>query len=734
MRKARRVAGAALTAGSAALGTTAGVLHLTATPAGAATVTVDTTADGDDGECVVDCTLREAIDTAVSGDTVDFSVAGTIDLLGAYGGQLVIDKNLTISGPGAASLSVDGDGNFRVFYIYDGASQLNVTISGITIEDGFAGPDRGGGILNRGENLTLTNTVVTDSAAAQGGGIAAFYAGTSPTVTVNGTSTISYNDANYYGAPYYRGGDGGGIYIDDGALTISGTTAITENEADFRGGGIFTDDSSLSISGAVTITDNATYLLDGGGIHVGDTAAPGVTITGATISGNTSGDDGGGNYFEDPDHAIAITNTTITGNDSGDDGGGIGLYVMDSGSLTITGSTITENYAADDGGGLYLYAASEDVTIRNTIISGNESDDDGGGIAVDTQDPGTTFLIDGATIAGNASGSNGGGLYFDSAYGDLQITGATISGNTADSDGGGIYLYEVSGILQIANTTISGNTADDNGGGIYLYDTDGDGERTIRNTTISGNTAGLTGGGVQLGAIEDNVSFFNSTISGNTAAEGGAVHLNSFGYYVGVDLVQTTVTDNHVTAGTTGGIYLAELGPLSQSAAGANDRAADDDGEERSREGKAPRPPKASGDEDEIGAAATAGPDQLALTGTIVSGNDGLDIGGSTTGTDAVVSDHSLIGNVVAGGDVTDLGGTIFSTNPGLGPLANNGGPTQTHALLGASLAIDAGPTPLVPFPGSGFDQRGAGFARVINGRVDIGAYERLLLFPDFTG
>jgi hypothetical protein len=99
-----------------------------------------------------------------------------------------------------------------------------------------------------------------------------------------------------------------------------------------------------------------------------------------------------------------------------------------------------------------------------------------------------------------------------------------------------------------------------------------------------------------------------------------------------------------------------------------------------------------------------------------------------------VISDHSLIGTVVAGGDVTDVGGTIFSTNPGLGPLANNGGPTQTHELLGASLAIDAGPTPLVAFPGSDFDQRGPGFARVVNGRVDIGAYERPLLFPDFTG
>ena len=73
---------------------------------------------------------------------------------------------------------------------------------------------------------------------------------------------------------------------------------------------------------------------------------------------------------------------------------------------------------------------------------------------------------------------------------------------------------------------------------------------------------------------------------------------------------------------------------------------------------------------------------------------------------------------------VVDKGGNLFGVDPLLGALADNGGPTKTHALLPGSPAIDAGPNPLTPFPGSDFDQRGDGYARVVAGIVDIGAFE----------
>ena len=119
------------------------------------------------------------------------------------------------------------------------------------------------------------------------------------------------------------------------------------------------------------------------------------------------------------------------------------------------------------------------------------------------------------------------------------------------------------------------------------------------------------------------------------------------------------------------------------------------------------------------------------LVGTIVSGNGTGDI--ETQATATVNSTNSLWGTKSAGITITDLGGTINSTAALLGALASNGGPTQTMALLTGSPAIDTGPTTVPTFTGNQFDQRGAGHPRVVNGRVDIGAYEKPLVVR-FTG
>ena len=95
----------------------------------------------------------------------------------------------------------------------------------------------------------------------------------------------------------------------------------------------------------------------------------------------------------------------------------------------------------------------------------------------------------------------------------------------------------------------------------------------------------------------------------------------------------------------------------------------------------------------------------------------------------------------IASDRVGNISGTI---NPMLGPLQNNGGPTDTHALLAGSPAINAGPNPVPDFPTNEFDQRGDGFARVVGGVVDIGAFEvqppatpapeAIVITPKFTG
>jgi hypothetical protein len=65
-----------------------------------------------------------------------------------------------------------------------------------------------------------------------------------------------------------------------------------------------------------------------------------------------------------------------------------------------------------------------------------------------------------------------------------------------------------------------------------------------------------------------------------------------------------------------------------------------------------------------------------------------------------------------------------MSTNPMLGALADNGGPTKTMALLDGSPAIDAGPNPVATFIGNDSDQRGLPWVRIYGGSADIGAFE----------
>ena len=71
-------------------------------------------------------------------------------------GELLINANVTINGPGANRLSVSGNNSSRVFEI---ATGLNVAINGLTITHGSA-PDQGGGVLNDGSNLTLSGDVL----------------------------------------------------------------------------------------------------------------------------------------------------------------------------------------------------------------------------------------------------------------------------------------------------------------------------------------------------------------------------------------------------------------------------------------------------------------------------------------------------------------------------------------------------------------------------------------------
>jgi predicted outer membrane repeat protein len=190
------------------------------------------------------------------------------------------------------------------------------------------------------------------------------------------------------------------------------------------------------------------------------------------------------------------------------------------------------------------------------------------------------------------------------------------------------------------------------------------------NSTISGNSAGTSGGGI-YGALVNPFTFsiVNSTISGNSAGTsgGGIYNLRS-----SLHLANSTITGN--SAGSGGGIY-------------------NDGGQ--------------------------FGDSIVEISNTILnagaSGENIFNNGDTVTSHGYNLSSDDGAGYLIGPGDQ-------INTDPLLGPLQDNGGPTLTHAPLPGSPAIDAGDPNFTPPPS--YDQRGPCFARVFNGRLDIGSVE----------
>ncbi len=373
-----------------------------------------------------DTTLRTAIANASAGDTITFDSSLANGTLTLSGGELVIDKALTIDGE-TNNITIDAAGASRVFNVDDGTStEVNVVINGLTITGGSVVGD-GGGIFND-ENLTITDSTISDNQAtvgfADGAGI--FNDGT---LTVT-DSTITGNSAN---------DNGGAIYTDDGGTTTISGSVIDGNTSNNDGGGLFN-------FGTVTITNTditnnqalSNIYADGGGVAVfGNT-----TITDSTISGNFAGDDGGGVYVKDVLGNLTITDTTISGNTAGSDGGG----VFNFGTTTITDSIITQNEARDEdstggGGGIASFGSTgtTSTTVTSSFVAGNANNSD---VEFVTQNA-NSF-----SSGGNNQIGKGNAIGAFNATGDETgvMPGVTITetdGSTDITEGGDIDTYEV---------------------------------------------------------------------------------------------------------------------------------------------------------------------------------------------------------------------------------------------------------------------------------------------------
>jgi hypothetical protein len=351
---------------------------ISAMPAQAATITVTNTNDNGPGS------LRQALMIANDGDTINFAVTGTITLTS---GGLPINKNITISGPGADQLSIDGNQALLVFGVFPGKA---ATISGLTVRNAQSG------VLNDG-TVTVTHCVLSNS----------------------------YNGLSNYGVAavsscVLTGNLYNGLYSYEGVTTVS-NCVVSGNPGDgLFNNGNFGPNNSVAGRGSMTVSDSIISDNSGGG--VGNYFF--LTVLNSTLSANSTALDGGGirsGTFKAPG-SVTVINSTISGNSASGGGGGIAIYY---GSLTIVNSTISGNSAGDVGGGIANYTGG--VQVANSTISGNSAAS-GGGIYNVAGQFGGTIEISNTIFNAGALGENifnNGGMVTSHGY------------NISSDDGGG---------------------------------------------------------------------------------------------------------------------------------------------------------------------------------------------------------------------------------------------------------------------------------------------------------
>jgi hypothetical protein len=645
---------------------------------------------------------------------------------------LVGNQAIDIGGCGEACTDVGGDGGglYNAGMASVGASQFrNNTAHG------------GGAIINweSGQLIIWENTILEYNSARNGGAVEN---GDSGQVEIR-NARLANNTARFIGGALANY-EGGKVSIIQSTLRANQSIHVENPEFPTGGGAIFNHPGgNVSLEGS-QITGNRSHY--GAGAHnMGS-----MTISQSTFTGNYAIHDGGGAYNEgsmsvssstfggsgpddlnqaigggalinwSPSGQLTISDSTLLGNQA-DNGGA--LENGDGGKLVVLQTQLLNNTARFIGGGVVNYDTGQ-VELRASALTGNKGGDGGG---LHNYGSGAILIADGTVLSSNFAGNKGGGIYNQS--GSLTLNAGTLRENQAgdvlpDGDyfiGSGGGIYNESGSVTLRDCDLSDNAASGlpaggtAGGGIY----NGSGEITLTLCTLKGNRAlgGAYGSGG--GIYNDNgfISLIDTTIQ-NNLAEGR--YIAGSGLYNRNRMIinRSTIHDNSYLIaylGEGGAVYNEGTLSLINSTVSGNN----------------------------FGAGVTAGgmynAGELTITTSTVVDNHAYAVGGiygSVTLKNTIIAnntsssfpDGNCLGSITSNGYNLSSGiscglngtGDLSNTNPLLGPLADNGGPTWTYALLPDSPAIGQIPREQCAVT---TDQRGVN--RPQGAFCDIGSYER---------
>ncbi|MCI0708557.1 MAG: hypothetical protein L0154_00170 [Chloroflexi bacterium] len=545
------------------------------------------------------CTLINAIISANTNSATGGCSAGgnpsdtiilnaDVSLTAAYGpsssifgnkaGLPDITSNIIIQAGTQETIS-GNNSNFRILNVVSGS----LTLNGVTVTGGAVGTAGGGIYVGGSGTLTLTTATVTGNTVSGttdglGGGIANF-----GTITAISNSTISNNSVQpTIVAGVGKFARGGGIHNEGTITVINNGTEISNNTAD---GG----DSS---------GDNGGQGLGGGIYSANAINMNSVTFSGNDATGGNSALEGGlasgGGYYGSlagTTTGLIVTDNTATGGNGtvptlNAEGGGMWVNTINTWTLSTFSNNIATggSSSAASGGGLFVDGVIsnqiETVTFNNNQVVGGAStfiagDARGGGMFLDGEGLLRSLTFDGNSATGGTGSSpdtTGGSAYGGGLYSSVEITGSasfenlliqnnTSTGGPGDDFGGsgvGAGLAISNGpAISITNSTIRLNSASGGAGsspgqgsaaGISLSAQSEPVEITA--TTINNNTAvGGNGGGI-LTTVPTTI--INSTISNNSASLGGGVYFFANSNDMSVQF--TTILNNSASSGEA--IYL----------------------------------------------------------------------------------------------------------------------------------------------------------------------------------